>query len=405
MLVQIETTSPELGDVDLINTGNGPDVVMGGSAGDVILAGGTDAAADVVLGDNGIATFTNAGVLVEIQSTATNLGGNDVVVTGNGPDVVIGGKDRDIVLAAAVDSSASAFLDVLGTQFTVTPALVADLVATGAGDDARDVVLGDSGHALFVANVLTLIETTSPELGDDDLINTGNGPNIVFGGSANDVILAGGDDAAADTVLGDNGIATFTTAGVLIEIHSTDASLGGKDIITTGNGPDVVIGGKDQDIVLAAATDSSAIAFLDCSARTSPSPRRWSPTSSPPARATIARRGARRQRPRALRGERPHRDPDDLSRVRRRRRHQHRQRSGRGDGRQRQSTSSWRRHGPRGRHRPRRQRHRHLHGGRRAGRAPQHRHQPRRQRHHHDRQRAGCGAGWHGPGHRPGGRP
>ena len=76
------------------------------------------------------------------------------------------------------------------------------------GDDAPDVVLGDSGRAVFTQGVLTLIDTIAPEYGGDDAITTGNGPDVVIGGTGNDLILAGEDDAE-DVVLGDNGRATF----------------------------------------------------------------------------------------------------------------------------------------------------------------------------------------------------
>ncbi|MFB3886819.1 MAG: hypothetical protein ACE144_16445 [Thermodesulfobacteriota bacterium] len=259
----IQTISPEIGDTDIINTGNGPDVVLGGSGDDLILAGGSDAASDIVLGDNGEAVFIGAFVLKEIYSIAPEAGGSDIITTGNGPDVVIGGSERDIALAAADDASAIAFLDLLGREWIITPGLVADLIATGAGDEAQDVVLADNGRAVFVDGVLTEIGTTSPENGDDDIINVGNGPDVVLGGSGGDLILAGGDDAAADVVLGDNGVATFSEDGMLIDIHTTSPEQGDTDVITTGDGADVVLGGSAGDLVLASAEDAAAIALLD----------------------------------------------------------------------------------------------------------------------------------------------
>jgi Ca2+-binding RTX toxin-like protein len=262
----IETISPETGGIDLINVGNGPDVVMGGSAGDVILAGGDDAASDLVLGDNGRAEFRRSFVLEVVESTTPQFGGNDIITAGDGPDVVLGGSGRDIVLAAANDSAAIAFLDLLGPTLNITPALVADLIATGAGDEARDVVLGDSGRVVFFddpLNTPSLIETISPETGDSDVINVGNGPDVVLGGSAGDVVLAGGDDAAPDIVLGDNGRAVFLGAFVLDLIESTAPEFGGNDVITAGDGADVVMGGSGDDILLAASNDAAAIAFLD----------------------------------------------------------------------------------------------------------------------------------------------
>jgi Ca2+-binding RTX toxin-like protein len=265
LVLRIETLDALNGDDDFIFAGNGPDTVLGGSGDDLLVAGGTDTASDIVLGDNGWATFTAARAVIQITSTDPLEGGNDVITTGNGPDVVLGGSGRDIVLAAATDAAAHAFFGLVGTSFTITPALLAQLIATGVGDGARDVVLGDSGEVQFFDDALntpSLIKTASPETGDIDLINVGNGPDVVMGGSADDLILAGGNDAESDIVLGDNGEAHFLGAFRLERILSDAAEEGGNDIITTGNGPDVVLGGSLQDIVLAAATDSAVNPFL-----------------------------------------------------------------------------------------------------------------------------------------------
>jgi len=258
----IESSDPAYGGNDTIIAGNGPDVVLGGSADDLILAGGNDAVADVVLGDNGYATFTPAGVITEIYSSAYAFGGRDIITTGDGADVIIGGSDNDIVLAAGGETSANAVLDILATNPDITPELVAAIIATGAGDAAADVVIGDSGRALFTGGNLTFIETRAPEFGGNDIITGGNGADIVLGGSASDVILSGGNDTAADVLLGDNGFARFTQDGVLIEISSNAANLGGQDIITGGDGADAIIGGSDNDIILAAGNDAAAIQVL-----------------------------------------------------------------------------------------------------------------------------------------------
>ncbi|MCP4707387.1 MAG: hypothetical protein GY869_02075, partial [Planctomycetes bacterium] len=262
VLISINSTDPEYGGDDIINSGNGPDIVFGGSANDVILAGGDDAVTDVVLGDSGSAFFSSTGVILEIQTIAPEFGGVDIITTGDGRDIVLGGNNNDIILAAANDSTASSFLYLLGTNHIITPELVADMIATGAGDDSADIILGDNGHALFVNEVLTSIYTTDPEYGGDDIINSGNGPDVVFGGSANDVILAGGDDAVTDVVLGDSGSASFSPTGVLIEIQTIAPEFGSVDVITTGDGRDIVLGGSNNDIILAAANDSAAASFL-----------------------------------------------------------------------------------------------------------------------------------------------
>ncbi|HEY4634477.1 MAG TPA: UvrD-helicase domain-containing protein, partial [Candidatus Limnocylindrales bacterium] len=251
-LVRIETTDFSYGGDDTIFAGNGPDTVLGGAGNDIIDAG-TDSSRDIVLGDNGFGLFDLVmvggelrSVLRLISSTETHLGGQDQIVVGDGDDVVIGGKDTDYI------------------NFT-RPAPGGTPQRIGV-DFGADVMVGDSGSALFDTttgiSLVVRIETMDALNGDDDFIFAGNGPDTVLGGSGADLIVAGGDDAGSDIVLGDNGWATFTTLRAVIEITSTDPQQGGNDIITTGDGPDVVLGGSGSDIILAAADDDAASEFL-----------------------------------------------------------------------------------------------------------------------------------------------
>jgi len=59
-----------------------------------------------VLGDNGRAEFNAQGVLRHIETAAPDHGGNDTITTGNGPGVVLGGSADDIVLASVAGEMA-----------------------------------------------------------------------------------------------------------------------------------------------------------------------------------------------------------------------------------------------------------------------------------------------------------
>ena len=220
---------PEYGDDDLILTGGGADIVVGGLGSDLILAGGEDDAVDVAVGDNGRAVFNAAGILTFIESTVPASGGDDVIATGRGADVVIGGAGDDVILAATAG----------------------DLAAIDPGDDAADVVVGDNGQAIFTdARELVRIETTAPADGGDDVIVTGDGPDIVLGGVGDDIIAAAGDANAfndRDVVIGDNGVAIFDPASpesLLRHVFTTDPAHGGDDRILTGNDADIVQAGS-----------------------------------------------------------------------------------------------------------------------------------------------------------------
>ena len=87
----IATTDSGIGGSDTIHTQNGSDIVIGGTGGDIITTGtdaSGDTARDIVLGDEGSATFDSIGRLDAIESTNTDIGGNDHIPR---PDLAIGG--------------------------------------------------------------------------------------------------------------------------------------------------------------------------------------------------------------------------------------------------------------------------------------------------------------------------
>src|SRR5690606_29164049 len=99
----------------------------------------------------------------------------------------------------------------------------------------------------------------------DDNIDSGTGYDIIFGSNGSDIIHAGLDNGP-DVVVGDSGYLTFISGGNIYSIYSDTADLdaaawiafltrasfseigtdnsgvGGNDIITTGNGFNVILG-------------------------------------------------------------------------------------------------------------------------------------------------------------------
>ena len=117
----------------------------------------------------------------------------------------------------------------------------ADSITTGAG---RDLILGDNASATFTGGVVTYMTTTdaSEATGGNDLINGGDGDNIILGGVGMDAITGAGNDV----VLGDNGNFTLSAARVLTYATTADVALGGADTINAGAGNNVVLGGLGQ---------------------------------------------------------------------------------------------------------------------------------------------------------------
>ena len=139
IVTRIETTAPEDGDRDLIFPANGSDIVLGGAGGDLINAG-LDDSRDVVVGDGGVANFTDDGRIKDIATNAPSIGGDDDITVGDGDDIVLGGFGQD---AIDVDRETG------------------ELIGDDTGDD---VVIGDNGMATFFTDggneVLVRIETT-----------------------------------------------------------------------------------------------------------------------------------------------------------------------------------------------------------------------------------------------------
>jgi Ca2+-binding RTX toxin-like protein len=146
-----------------------------------------------------------------------------------------------------------------------------DTVFGGFGDDdidagtdlSRDVALGDHGIARydkqFGPSVLREASSVAPTIGGNDTVTTGHGNDTILGGVGDDVIDAGQTGVFADVVVGDNGQAIF---GPLLQqlrfVFSTDPFHAGDDVIRTGRGADIVIAGTGADLV-----DAGSGASLD----------------------------------------------------------------------------------------------------------------------------------------------
>ena len=138
-----------------------------------------------------------------------------------------------------------------------------DHIATGSGDD---IVFGDfasfAGHVPTVPTVpyapvpwtyTSTFTTVDPAIGSDDVIDAGDGRNIVIGGQGSDVVTTG---SGADDIVGGNNVA---------------AGHDGNDVISSGGGDDVVVG--DNGSIL---PDGLLTSTLD---RTLTSPTIYSPVA------------------------------------------------------------------------------------------------------------------------------
>ncbi|HSG90608.1 MAG TPA: hypothetical protein VLA56_15440 [Pseudomonadales bacterium] len=249
---RVRTTEPTNGAADRIFGGLGADLILGGLGGDEISGAidGTRNAADgsnVILGDLGSVDFVVAdgddlADIDLVESTETQLGGDDRIVVGDGNDLVLGGAGSD-----TIDGGRGANL-VFGDSGRIASAeLAGGFVAADVPQLGRLLSLGT-------------LETVSPTLGGADTIVTGTGVDIILGGAAGDVITANDGEGvngaidSANLILGDHGrIEYVSTDGVdptdIDVLESTDIELGGMDLITTGSANDIILGGTLADLI------------------------------------------------------------------------------------------------------------------------------------------------------------
>ena len=284
--VESATSGTVYGGNDAISVGSGANVIIGGLGADAISTG---AGNNVVLGDSGAASFDGKGDLASIVSTfggapvGTTTSSNDSIILGSGANVVVGGAGADNIVVGPVganvimgDDGQAQFNDGVLTSITSTDGALgyggADIISGpiangepsfggsggnivfgGVGADtillggANNTIVGDDGRATFSpAGVLMTIMTIDPEIGGNDIIDVSSGNNTVIGGYGADQIAMGG---GGNVVLGDNGYANFI-AGGLAYITTTDQTIGGQDTITVdGGGGNVIFGGSAADAI------------------------------------------------------------------------------------------------------------------------------------------------------------
>ena len=138
---------------------------------------------DVLIGDNAVATFDALGRLASVQSIYPQIGGDDMLVSGEGSGLLIGGSGADTLL----------------------------------GGTGWDVLVGDGGRATYVGGVLSSISSIDPFYGAADQLNGGGGQNVLIGGVGNDIFYG---SLSHDVLIGDYGSVRFDAAGHVISVWS-----------------------------------------------------------------------------------------------------------------------------------------------------------------------------------------
>lgn len=280
--------APAEGAADLIASGSGDDIVLGGLGADNIETG---AGADLVVGDNGQVTHL-AGIRLQITTSNQASGHSDLVSTGPGDDIIFGGTANDIVDAGSGadillgDHGFIDYIDGLVRFISARDGDAADagadllhggdgnnIVIGGLGNDTattmggHDIIFGDQGEiTLLASGVRSLITSADPARGGEDHVTSGGGDDFVIGGLGSDVIVT---SEGADIILSDHGIIQITPANNFNLISSSDASLGGEDVVDAGAGENIVLGGDGADVIVSGDDqdtlfgDNASLSYLE----------------------------------------------------------------------------------------------------------------------------------------------
>ena len=200
------------------------EIVTTAAPGGDTIDGGEDQ--DTIFGDYGVITrvegtrriwATNAGSVLQLETTNVIAGGNDSIAGGGGDDFLFGGLADDTV----------------------------------DGGDGRDTILGDHGIVDLVVNdndnsTVDVIQSNNPLLGGNDSLSGGDHQDVLFGGTANDFVGAGSGN---DVVLGDHGLVDYSLNSNqnFVSIFTTDGTGAGNDTLHGQGGDDFLLGQQGND--------------------------------------------------------------------------------------------------------------------------------------------------------------
>ncbi|MGC9450585.1 MAG: hypothetical protein ACP5I4_03990 [Oceanipulchritudo sp.] len=281
----IKSHDNNIGGSDIISGDQGNDVLMGGTAGDIMY--GDDATAshgsndgeDIMLGDNGDLYLIGLTGRLLVQVAAMPVGTavdlittKDTVETTGGADTMSGNAKADIMLGGVNNSGEDYLFGDRGDRNDTnnTAGDDQDPTSTTIANDADDILLGDNGLLDFTyltdtdRNTLDLIHSEEDALGGTDYISGDKGLDVAVGGTGDDFIYgdnryaSAADADEADLLLGDNAdiflVAVNGASGGDLKVV-LDAAV--KTIITTDNdyptpdsgGVDTISGNAKADII------------------------------------------------------------------------------------------------------------------------------------------------------------
>jgi len=224
---------------DILNGGLGDDIVLGGADNDIIMGRENN---DWLFAETEY-TLDDAYTLGNTQAASGQRGdlldgglGNDTVIGDAGDDILMGGMGKDVLMG-------------LGGNDTIEGDNNIGLVDRNWS--VSRTVNNQGGIVVYNRSYNFNVVETNNGAGDDDMIYSGAGNDLVFAQGGDDFVDAGADndvvfgEAGNDTILGQSGD-DFLAGDRL----SLDTSLHGDDFLDGGDGNDKLFGGGGSDYLM-----------------------------------------------------------------------------------------------------------------------------------------------------------
>ena len=224
---------------DILSAGLGDDIVLGGADSDIIMGRENN---DRLFAETEY-TLDDAYTLGKTQAASGQRGdlldgglGNDTVIGDAGDDILMGGMGKDVLMG-------------LGGNDTIEGDN--NIGLADRNWSVSRTVNNQGGIVVYNRSYNFNVVETNNGAGDDDMIYSGAGNDLVFAQGGDDFVDAGADndvvfgEAGNDTILGQSGD-DFLAGDRL----SLDKSLHGDDFIDGGDGNDKLLGGGGSDYLM-----------------------------------------------------------------------------------------------------------------------------------------------------------
>ena len=183
------------------------------------------------------------------RSMSDTVGGNDIITTHGDKNVAIGGAGADTIHLDGKNNVA------VGDNGEVK--YVASDSVVGADGNVVGHVYGDS-----TKTYLNYVQSTSDEFGDKDTMTTGDGKNVVIGGTDADTITIGSGN---DVVIGDGGEVYVDRERNPLFVNNAERNLpvtekddDGNDVVKNSSGGDTIVAGDGDNVVFGGLNGNDA---------------------------------------------------------------------------------------------------------------------------------------------------